>query len=95
MRRWQGVWDTMKHGLGCKHQSSQHSVPGEAEMHDVIMRVTVEQEGKNLQNITGCNKTPKHAFNHMYASVHPSVWGDRCVMTDVIIIVPNLYSTIS
>lgn len=46
MRRWQGVWDTMKHGLGCKHQSRQHSVPGEAEMHDVIMRVTVERDAR-------------------------------------------------
>lgn len=57
----------------------------------MVIRATVEHEarGENLQNITGCNRTPKHAFNH------------TCDIrqrggTDVIIIAPSaVLSTIA
>lgn len=56
----------------------------------VIRRATVEHDAQreNLQNTTGNTETPKHGFNLVDMSAHPSVRGGA----DLIIIVPNLCS---
>lgn len=61
MRRLQGLWDTMKHKLGRKHQSRRYCVPGEAGMHDGYHKVTAEHDarGKDLKNTTGKQQNAK------------------------------------